>query len=64
LEEAQQIESAAQPVREKVKELYAGYKKDYAGGEEQDASASMGSYSQETMARFANYRPDSGNGQK
>jgi hypothetical protein len=59
-EEIREIEAQAEPVRQSVKEMYSHYKKDRRSGEEQFAADSA--VLMEVREKFANYRPDSGNG--
>ena len=57
-EEAKQIEAEAAPVRQKVREMMAEYRRGLGNGE----GAASPSFSLSVQEKFANYNPDSGNG--
>ena len=64
-EQAREIDAQALPCRERARELIVEYVKRRGGGssgEEQEA-APASAYSPEIVEKFANYRPDSGNGE-
>jgi len=62
LEEAKEIEARAAPEREKVRKMFAAYRTGTLGdGTDQDRDAAI---SESVREKFANNRPDLGNGRK